>query len=86
MSDKSFGSALKSAADASLANGSINAAGHAAIHAAADDPHVVAAAEPIAAFHVGQTLGAIDWGSLIAKIQTLLPLILQLLALFTKTP
>lgn len=80
----SFSSALKSAADNSLAAGQISPASHAAVHATADDPHASHAAEALAAFNVGQFIGSIDWAKLITQLQTIIPVILQLIALFSK--
>ncbi len=79
-----FSSALKSAADQSLASGQIGTVSHAALIAAANDPHVAPAAEAVASFHVGQALGSIDWSKLISQIQVLIPFIMQLIALFAK--
>ena len=81
-----FKAALKQAADNALASQDISAESHAEITAIAEGPGARRAAslEGFAAHHLVAPAGAVDWANLIQQLQTLLPFILQIIALFKK--
>lgn len=83
-----FKSALKKAADNALAAGTIDTEQHSQITEVTNGPSVNRsnAAQSLAQAALGGLSGAIDWMNLISQLQTLIPFILQIIALFKKTP
>jgi len=91
MADPKFKQALMQAADGALADGTISKHDHETLAAVNANPNLTfATALQYLVQHtlggVASTAGAIDWLSLINAIKTILPLIMQIVAMFKPTP